>query len=114
MSSRGDFQDRVYATVRSIPAGQVLTYGEVAARAGHPGSARAVGSLMRANHKSFLTHPDDPTAIPCHRVVASAPTPLKLRGARYRVGGFNGGTWAKIQLLTAEGWQIQHGRLEPR
>lgn len=97
-----NFRDTVYAVVRSIPTGSVLTYGEVAARAGNPRAARAVGSLMRGNHKSYLTHAHDPTAIPCHRVVA----------AGYRLGGFNGGTDAKQQLLAAEGWQITHQRLE--
>lgn len=98
------FRDAVYDVVRRIPTGTVLTYGEVAAQAGKPKAARAVGTLMRGNHKSFLTHAHDPTAIPCHRVVA----------AGYRLGGFNGGTEAKIRLLTAEGWQITHQRLEQR
>ena len=96
------FAEAVYTVVRAIPAGHVLTYGEVATRAGNPRAARAVGSLMRGNHKSFLTHRDDPTAIPCHRVVA----------AGYRLGGFNGGTEAKINLLATEGWRITHQRLE--
>jgi methylated-DNA-protein-cysteine methyltransferase related protein len=35
--------------VRRIPRGRVLTYGQVAELAGHPGSARAVGAAMRAS-----------------------------------------------------------------
>ncbi len=41
-----DFEDSVVAVVRSIPAGEVLTYGEVAAEAGRPGAARAVGRVL--------------------------------------------------------------------
>lgn len=40
------FEDAVVAVVRSIPAGEVLTYGEVAAEAGRPGAARAVGRVL--------------------------------------------------------------------
>lgn len=38
-----------YKVVRRIPRGRVLTYGEVAELAGHPGAARAVGAAMRAS-----------------------------------------------------------------
>ncbi len=40
------FAQRVVEVVVAIPAGEVLTYGEVAAEAGHPGAARAVGSVL--------------------------------------------------------------------
>ena len=49
----------VYRLVRRIPRGFVLTYGEIAARVGRPGAARAVGHAMR------VCPPD----IPWHRVV---------------------------------------------
>jgi len=39
-------EDAVIAVVRSIPEGEVLTYGEVAAEAGGPGAARAVGRVL--------------------------------------------------------------------
>jgi len=52
--------DRIYAVVRAIPRGRVMTYGEVARRAG-VNSARLVGRALHAN--------PDPAAIPCHRVV---------------------------------------------
>jgi len=42
----GDFERRVAAVVSAIPAGEVLTYGEVAAEAGSPGAARAVGGVL--------------------------------------------------------------------
>ncbi|MEZ5175851.1 MAG: MGMT family protein [Acidimicrobiia bacterium] len=41
------FTDAVISVVEAIPIGQVSTYGEVAAEAGHPGAARAVGNLLR-------------------------------------------------------------------
>ncbi len=98
------FKEQVYAVVRSIPSGQVMTYGEVAAAAGNPKAARAVGAIMRGNPKSFVTAAGDPDAVPCHRVVA----------ASRRLGGFNGGTDAKIALLTAEGWRIGADRTVAR
>ncbi len=41
------FQQAVIEVVRGIPAGVILTYGEVGAEAGYPGSAQAVGNLLR-------------------------------------------------------------------
>lgn len=40
------FRDRVLAVVRDLPAGAVASYGEVAAEAGRPGAARAVGRVL--------------------------------------------------------------------
>ena len=42
-----DFEDAVIGVIRRLEPGDVVTYGEVAAEAGHPGAARAVGSLLR-------------------------------------------------------------------
>lgn len=42
------FTRSVVAVLRGIPPGHVVTYGEVAAEAGHPGAARAVGNVLRA------------------------------------------------------------------
>jgi methylated-DNA-[protein]-cysteine S-methyltransferase len=56
------FQKEIYARVRSIPRGTTMTYGQVAALAGHPGAARAVGRAMATNPFAIL--------VPCHRVVA--------------------------------------------
>jgi methylated-DNA-protein-cysteine methyltransferase related protein len=41
------FTDRVRTVVAGVPAGEVVTYGEVAAEAGRPGAARAVGRVLR-------------------------------------------------------------------
>jgi len=59
-----DFDARVYAAVRSVPAGQTVTYGEVAALVGSPGAARAVGGAM-SRCPLF-------PAVPCHRVVRAS------------------------------------------
>lgn len=90
------FREQVFAIVRSIPAGSVMTYSQVAAAAGNPKAARAVGTIMRTNPKSFLNAANDPDVVPCHRVVA----------ANARLGGFNGGREAKCRLLAIEGWTI--------
>ncbi len=79
------FADKVKEIVRQIPKGQTMSYGEVAAYAGSPGAARAVGSIMKSNY--------DPT-IPCHRVVRSDG----------KIGEYNrGGTKKKLDLLIKEG-----------
>jgi methylated-DNA-[protein]-cysteine S-methyltransferase len=57
------FQRAVLDAARSIPRGEVRTYGWVAARIGRPRAARAVGQALGANPL--------PLVIPCHRVVAS-------------------------------------------
>jgi len=63
LESATPFVARVREVVRAIPPGSTMTYGDVAAAAGHPRAARAVGNVMRANPVLL--------AIPCHRVVAS-------------------------------------------
>ena len=47
---KASFTERVRAVVRDIPKGSVMTYGEVAAVAGSPGAARAVGTIMSKNY----------------------------------------------------------------
>ena len=61
------FYRKVYAVVRQIPAGQVTSYGRVAAMIGHPGAARQVGYAMSA----LRNWGDDPEfrEIPWQRVV---------------------------------------------
>ena len=55
------FYDSVYALVRQIPPGKVVTYGQVAALLGQPRAARAVGYALR-----FLPAGTD---VPWHRVI---------------------------------------------
>ena len=67
-----EFQRACWQACRTIPRGEVRTYGWVAREAGRPGAARAVGQAMRRNPM--------PIAVPCHRVV----------GAGTRLGGYAG------------------------
>ncbi len=46
-AERADFTDRVCAVIEQLRPGELVTYGEVAAEAGHPGAARAVGRVLR-------------------------------------------------------------------
>jgi len=82
--SKNNFTERVRAIVRSIPKGETLSYGQVAAAAGAAGAARAVGSIMKNNYDK---------TVPCHRVI-------KADGS---VGEYNrGGPEMKKKLLEAE------------
>ena len=80
------FRD-IYRLTRALRWGETATYGDLAQRAGSPGSARAVGQAMARN--------PIPIIIPCHRVLA----------ANRKVGGFSafGGTVTKERLLALEG-----------
>lgn len=80
------FQRSVVQHCRRIPAGGTLTYGQLAAKAGSPGAARAVGNVM-ANNRC-------PLVVPCHRVV----------GAAGSLGGFSApqGIALKRRLLELE------------
>lgn len=78
------FKEKVFSVVKKIPAGKVMTYREVAAKAGNPKAARAVGAALRTNYAP---------EIPCHRVIAT-------NGA---LTGYNRGLKAKEQLLMEEG-----------
>ena len=77
------FKQRVLEVVKKIPKGKTLTYGQVAAEAGNPRAARAVGVILSKNF--------DPL-IPCHRVIT----------ADGDVGGYNRGKENKIKLLREE------------
>ena len=57
-----DFYKQVYALVRKIPRGKVVSYGDIAAYIGTKGSARTVGYAMNHAHSIF-------PPIPAHRVV---------------------------------------------
>ena len=57
------FQERVWQALRQVPAGERVTYAEIARRIGSPNSVRAVAGACAANKLAV--------AIPCHRVVRS-------------------------------------------
>jgi O-6-methylguanine DNA methyltransferase len=62
-SSWTPFQHAVATVLRGVPRSEVVTYGELAALAGHPGAQRAVGTFCAGNRFMVL--------VPCHRVVAA-------------------------------------------
>lgn len=57
------FFTRCAQALRTVPRGEVVTYGELAALAGAPGAARAAGSFCARNRLGIF--------VPCHRVVAA-------------------------------------------
>lgn len=80
-----EFTHDIYAHMRQIPPGAVESYGGLAARAGHPGAARAVGSACSRNAIVLV--------VPCHRVVAAQ-----------GLGGYEYGIDIKRALLEHEGY----------
>ena len=81
----GGFAREVLAHLARVPYGDVTTYGTLAARAGKPRAARAVGTVMNRN--------PIPIVLPCHRVV----------GAGGGLVGYGGGLERKRLLLRLEG-----------
>jgi methylated-DNA-[protein]-cysteine S-methyltransferase len=79
------FQQAVWAQLRRIEAGQLSTYGEVAAQVGRPAAVRAVGAAIGRNPLSII--------VPCHRVV----------GRDGSLTGYAGGLPRKQALLALEG-----------
>lgn len=77
------FRSRVFKVAASIPRGKMLSYKEVARRAGNTLAYRAVGNILSRNY--------DPK-IPCHRVIKSDGAP----------GGYNRGTKNKTLILKKE------------
>ena len=81
----GDFRQAVLERLAEVPYGEVTTYGALAASAGRPRAARAVGTFMNRNPV--------PIVLPCHRVV----------GSTGKLVGYGGGLERKRQLLALEG-----------
>lgn len=82
------FQRAVAGVLREVPRGEVVSYGELAALAGYPGAARAVGTFCAGNRLMFF--------IPCHRVVGAT-----------GIGGYgSGGVDVKRRLLELEGVRL--------
>jgi methylated-DNA-[protein]-cysteine S-methyltransferase len=79
------FQQEVWMALRDIPVGETRTYGQLAARLGRPGAARAVGITNSRNPIGIV--------VPCHRVV----------GADGTLTGYAGGLDRKRWLLHHEG-----------
>ena len=87
----GEFSERVYRVVASIPAGKVASYGTVARLMGSPRSARYVGFALRNNPSPGSGFEN----IPCHRVL--------FKDGSLCEGFIFGGPGAQRELLEAEG-----------
>jgi methylated-DNA-[protein]-cysteine S-methyltransferase len=81
------FDGRVYDFTRTIPRGETLTYGEVAARLKASGAAHSVAQALSRNPFMLI--------VPCHRV-------LEAGGYADRISP-NGGSISKRRLLSIEG-----------
>jgi methylated-DNA-[protein]-cysteine S-methyltransferase len=80
------FLERCARALRTIPRGEVVTYGELAALAGAPNAARAAGTFCARNRLGLF--------VPCHRVVSAG-----------GIGGYGSyGVEYKRRLLELEGW----------
>lgn len=82
------FQSAVWAGLRTIPAGQTLSYGALAAQIGRPSAMRAVGLANGSNPIAIV--------VPCHRVI----------GADATLTGYGGGLERKRWLLAHEGIEV--------
>ena len=78
------YRYRPSGTLKSIPYGETVTYGEIARRIGSPKASRAVGM---ANHNNPIS-----IIVPCHRVI----------GKNGKLTGYGGGMDVKRQLLELE------------
>ncbi|MFQ5968524.1 MAG: MGMT family protein [Acidimicrobiia bacterium] len=82
------FEDDVLRVLRSLAPGEVVTYGEVASEAGHPGAARAVGNLLRTSE-----------GLPWWRVVTASGRLVP------------GHETVQAQRLSSEGVEVRAGRV---
>ena len=82
------FQAELVAAARSVPRGETVTYGELAALAGRPNAARAAGTFCAHNRFALV--------VPCHRVVGAG-----------GLGGYGSlGLEYKRRLLALEGADV--------
>ena len=86
------FRERVEAVIASLGAGEVVSYGEVAADAGYPGAARAVGRILAT----------PASELPWWRVVTSTGRLVPGHESLH------------ARLLRAEGVQVRDGKVSPR
>lgn len=84
----GEFTQAVWKSLRKVRGGTVISYADLAAKAGRPLAIRAAGTAMATN----LIAP----IVPCHRVI-------KTGGA---LGGYGFGIDLKAKLLEHEGFNL--------
>lgn len=112
-----DLELKIYDIVRNIPCGQVMTYGQVAEKAGDKHLARVVGNVMHKNPVPFWQlarevgyNAKEPgvewnafAPVPCHRVVNSS----GKMGANFGMGGPE----IQAKMLKAEGVEVVNGKV---
>ena len=89
MPDRSDFTENIIRVIRSVPAGKVITYGAVAAKAGNPRGARGVAWILNSSAKT--------EALPWHRVINSRGTISLKPGYGFEL---------QKQLLESEGVDV--------
>jgi len=96
LTGQTPFRTKVLRECAKIPFGHILTYGELAGKAGSPKASRAAGGAMAHNPIALI--------VPCHRVV----------GSDKGLHGFSspGGLKTKAILLTNEGVAIEKERVK--
>jgi len=87
------FQSKCYEALKTIPSGNVISYGGLAGMIGRPNAHRAVGSAMNKNLFAPI--------VPCHRVVKS----------NGELGGFADDISIKIKRLQKEGVHVLNNRI---
>ena len=83
----GAFRQAAWKVMREVPAGEVISYAELAARAGNPDAVRAAGTACATNMVAPI--------VPCHRIV--------------RTGGALGGYYYGLEVKE---WLLAHERGE--
>lgn len=91
--AEADFKSAVYELVAQIPAGKVMSYGQIAALCGHPGAARVVGQIAHFG----------PPDLPWQRVVNAS-------------GGLAAGFWpdgrtGQARMLASEGVILKNDKV---
>ncbi len=85
------FQHAIWKAIASVEYGETIAYGELARRAGFPGSARAAGAATGQNPIGII--------VPCHRII----------GSNGSLTGYAGGLDKKRALLALEAEHASHG-----
>lgn len=89
LQTGSEFRQRVWQALRAVPGGDVISYAELATRAGYPGATRAVGTAMAQNAVAPF--------VPCHRVVRTGG----------ELGNYAYGVDMKASMLQREGLIVE-------
>jgi methylated-DNA-protein-cysteine methyltransferase related protein len=90
--------EKIWRTVRTIPRGQVSTYGAIARQAGLPGRARMVGHALKVAPAKLR--------LPWHRVLGAGERIVFPKGSRHY--------YEQGRRLRAEGVRVTSGRVARR